>query len=71
MFNLNECKHLFEKRKLRRILGTKREEITVGCRKLRNEELHDLYCLRNIIRMMSYVAVEGLALLPRVREFCD
>jgi len=38
---------------LRRIFGTKREEITVNWRKLDNEELRNLYSLLNIIRVMN------------------
>jgi hypothetical protein len=37
---------------LRRIFGLKRDEATEGWRKLRNEELHNLYSTRSIIRMM-------------------
>jgi hypothetical protein len=37
---------------LRRIFGPKREEMTGGWRKLHNEELHNLYSLPNIIRMI-------------------
>jgi hypothetical protein len=38
----------FENRVLRRIFGPKRDEVTVGCRKLHIEELNDLYCSPNI-----------------------
>jgi hypothetical protein len=41
---------VFENRVLRRIHGPKRDEVTGGWRKLRNEELHDLYSLPRIIR---------------------
>jgi hypothetical protein len=34
---------VFENRVLRRIFGLKRDEVTRGWRKLRNEELHNLY----------------------------
>jgi hypothetical protein len=34
---------VFENRVLRRIFGSKREEVTGGWRKLHNEELHSLY----------------------------
>jgi hypothetical protein len=32
---------VFENRVLRRIFGTKRDEVAGGCRKLYNEELHN------------------------------
>jgi hypothetical protein len=38
---------------LRRIFGPKREEVTGDWRKLRNEELHNLYSLPSIIRMIK------------------
>jgi hypothetical protein len=34
---------VFESRVLRRIFGPKRDEVTEGCRKLHNEDLHKLY----------------------------
>jgi hypothetical protein len=40
---------VFENRVLRKIFGPKREDITRGWRKLRNEELHDLYSSQNIM----------------------
>jgi hypothetical protein len=38
---------------LRRIFGPKRDEVTGEWRKLHNEELHDLYSLPSIIRIMK------------------
>jgi hypothetical protein len=38
---------------LRRIFGPKRDEVTGGCRKLHNEELHNLYSSPSIIRMIK------------------
>jgi hypothetical protein len=43
---------VFENRVLRRIFGPKRDEVTGGCRKLHNEELHNLYSSPIIIRMI-------------------
>jgi hypothetical protein len=34
---------------LRKIFGLKRAEVTGGWRKLSNEELHDLYCVLDIV----------------------
>jgi hypothetical protein len=43
---------VFENRVLM-IFGPKRDEVTGEWRKLHNEELHDLYYSRSIIRMMK------------------
>ena len=40
---------MFEKRVLRRVFGSKRDEVTEERRKLHNEELRDLYSLPNIV----------------------
>jgi hypothetical protein len=42
---------VYEKRVLRRIFGPKRAELTGGWRTLHNEEVHNLYSSRNIIRV--------------------
>jgi len=42
-----------ENRVLRRIFGSSRDEETVKCRKLYNEELNDLYCSPNIVRAIK------------------
>jgi hypothetical protein len=44
---------VFENRVLRRIFGPKRVEVTGDWRKLHNEELHNLYSSRNVIRMIK------------------
>jgi hypothetical protein len=44
---------VFENRVLRRIYGTKRDEVTGDWRKLHNEELHNLYTYPSIIKMMK------------------
>jgi hypothetical protein len=42
-----------ENRVLRRIFGSKRDEVTGDWRKLHNEEIHNLYSSPNIIRMIK------------------
>jgi hypothetical protein len=44
---------VFENRVLRRIFGPKRDEVMGGRRKLHNEELHGLYSLPSIIRVIK------------------
>jgi hypothetical protein len=44
---------VFENRVLRRIFRPKRDEVTGDWRKLHNEELHNLYSLPNIIRLIK------------------
>jgi hypothetical protein len=44
---------VYENRVLRRIFGPKRDEVTGEWRKLHNEELKDLYCSPNIVRMIK------------------
>jgi len=42
-----------ENRVLRRVFGSKRDEVTGEWRKLHNEELRDLYSLPNIVRVVK------------------
>jgi hypothetical protein len=42
-----------ENRMLRRIFGSKRDEVTGGLRKPHNEKLHNMYTLPSIIRMIA------------------
>jgi hypothetical protein len=44
---------VFENRVLRRIFGSKRDEVTGEWRKLLNEELRDLYYSSSIIRIIK------------------
>jgi hypothetical protein len=44
---------VFENRVLRRICGPKRDEVTGGWRKLHIKELHNLYSLPSVIRMIK------------------
>jgi hypothetical protein len=38
---------------IRRIFGPKSDKVTGGWRKLHNEELHGLYCLPSIVRVIK------------------
>jgi hypothetical protein len=44
---------VFENRVLRKIFGPKRDEVTSGRRKLYNMELHNMYPLPSMIRMIK------------------
>ena len=44
---------VFENRVLRRVFGPKRDEVTGEWRKLHNEELNDMYCSPNIVRVIK------------------
>jgi len=44
---------VFENRVLRRVFGPKRDEVTEKWRKLHNEELNDVYCSPNIVRVIE------------------
>jgi hypothetical protein len=44
---------VFTNRVLRRIFGPKRDEVTWERRKLRNEELNDIYCSPIVIRVIK------------------
>jgi hypothetical protein len=58
---------VFENRVLRRIFGSKREEVAGGWRRLHNEELHDLYFSTDVngvikskgIKLVGHVARMG------------
>ena len=44
---------MYENRVLRRVFGSKRDEVTGEWRKLHNEEFRDLYSLPNIVRVVK------------------
>ena len=44
---------VFENRVLRRLFGTRRDEVTGEWRRVHNEDLNDLYSSRNIVRVIK------------------
>ena len=46
---------VFDNRVLRRIIGPRRNEVTGEWRKLHKEELNDLYCSPNIVRVIKSI----------------
>jgi hypothetical protein len=59
---------VFENRVLRRILGSKREEVRGEGRKLHNEELHDLYSSPSISKIMKWRRMRRVGHVARKGE---
>jgi hypothetical protein len=59
---------VFENKVLRRILGSKRDEVTGGWRKLHNEELRDLYSWPSIIRIIKSRRMRWARHVARIGE---
>jgi hypothetical protein len=58
---------VFENRALRGIFGPKREKVTGEWRKLHNEELNDLYCSSNIVRVTKSRRMRWVGNVAHVR----
>ena len=56
---------------LRRIFGPKRDEVTWEWRKLHNEELNDLYCSPNIVRVITSRRMRWAEHVARMEERRD
>jgi hypothetical protein len=61
---------VFENRVLRRIFGSKKDEVMGDWRKLHNKELHNLYSLPNIIRMIKPRMMRWAGHVARMGEEC-
>ena len=59
---------VFENRVLRRIFGSKRDGVTGEWRKLHNEELKDLYCSPNIVRVIKWRIMRWVGHVARMKE---
>jgi hypothetical protein len=53
---------------LRRIFGSKRDEVTEDWRKLHNEELHNLYSSPNVIRVITSRRMKWAGHVARMGE---
>jgi hypothetical protein len=60
---------VLENRVLRRIFGPKREEETGGWRKLRYEELHNLYSSADIISVIRSISLYSSEILHKKELF--
>jgi hypothetical protein len=59
---------VFENRVLRGTFGPKRDEITGEWRRLHNEELNDLYCSPNTVRVIKSTRMRWAAHVARMGE---
>jgi hypothetical protein len=59
---------VFENRLLRRIFGSKRDEVTGDWRKLHNENLHNLYASSSTIRVIKSWWIRWAGNVARVGE---
>jgi hypothetical protein len=59
---------VLENRVLRGIFGRKKEEVAGGWRRLRNEELHNLYTSPNIIRVIKSRRMRWAEHVERMEE---
>jgi len=53
---------------LRRIFGLKRDEVAREWRKLHNEELNDLYCATNIVRVIKSIRMRWVGHVVHMSE---
>jgi len=53
---------------LRRIFGPRRDEVTGEWRRLHNEELNDLYCSPNIVRVIKSIRMRWTGHVARMGE---
>ena len=61
---------VFENRMLRRIFRPKMDGVTGEWRKLHNEELNDLYCSSNIVRVIKSRRMRWAGHVARMGERC-
>ena len=59
---------MFENKVLRRIFGPRREEVTGDWRRSHNEELNDLYCSPNIVRVIKWRRMRWAGHVARMGE---
>ena len=67
-YSMYDRLRVFENRVLRRIFGPKRDGVTGEWRKLRNEELNDLYSSSNIVRVIKSRRMRWAGHVARMEE---
>ena len=60
---------MFENRVLRRIFGPKRDEVRGEWRNVRSEELNDLYCSPNVVRVIKSRRMRWVGRVARMGAF--
>jgi len=59
---------VFENMALRRVFGPRRDEVKGEWRRLHNEELNDLYCSPNIVRVIKWRGMRWAGHVARMGE---
>jgi len=59
---------VYENMVLRRICGPRRDDVTMEWRRLHNEELNDLYCSPNIVRVIKWRRMRWAGRVARMGE---
>ena len=59
---------VFENKVLRRIFEPRRDEVTGEWRRMHNEELNDLYCSPNIVRLIKWRRMRWAGHVARMGE---
>ena len=62
---------MFENKVLRRIFGPRRDEVTGEWWRVQNEELNDLYCSSNIVRVIKLRRMRWVGHVARMGEERD
>jgi hypothetical protein len=61
-------RRVFENMMLRRIFGLRKYEVTGEWRRLHNEEINDLYCSPNIVRVIKWRRMRSAGHVARMGE---